>query len=154
MGWHVSVWCLLKEHPVYLRTGAPALPIKSCLSHQPWQHSKWEIASFPTHRWERPLIFIEILILMTSFYCPIDLCNGCLTVYPIDSYIGSYGWLCVQLWQISSVCFYSGHHLCLCVLPAISSTGCSNKFLAQVYFDLKRWQTAARKRKVGGSLRV
>lgn len=53
--------------------------------------------------WELVLIFIEILILMSSLYCPIDLCKSFVIVYPIGSYVGSYGWLGVQSWRISSV---------------------------------------------------
>lgn len=105
--WLMCVWWLLLTEAGFLplRTGDPA-PIKSCPSDQRRQHSKVR-NNLPQHSpcWELLLTFIEILILMSSFYCTIDLCNGFVTVYPIDSYVGVMdAWCSTQ----AEVCFYSG----------------------------------------------
>lgn len=40
---------------------------------------------------------------MSSFYYPIDLSNAFVTVYPIGTHTGSYGWFGASMWQIWGV---------------------------------------------------
>ena len=40
---------------------------------------------------------------MSSFYQPVDLCDGFVTVYPVGTYVGSYGWFGVFI-AFSDLC--------------------------------------------------
>lgn len=95
---------------------------------------------------------------MSSFYCPIDLCNcnGFVTVYPICSYVGSYGWFAARMWQISSV-FLPQFVIYAWINNLNTITLKRSQVVSLIWFrlslynlDMKWWQTVGRKQREGG----